>query len=83
MQLEEIADAVDHGAARHLREETFRLVAEPAENTAEKIDVELALAECVLEIVNRNWLYTPPTEAPNDGAKRGAAGVIPASYTAR
>jgi soluble lytic murein transglycosylase-like protein len=37
----------------------------------------------VLEIMNRNWLYTPPPAASNDGPRRAAAGVIPASYTAR
>ena len=37
----------------------------------------------VLEIMNRNWLYTQPSAAPNDGVKRPPAGVIPASYTAR
>jgi soluble lytic murein transglycosylase-like protein len=37
----------------------------------------------VLDIMNRNWLYTPAPAASNDGQKRGAAGVIPASYTAR
>jgi soluble lytic murein transglycosylase-like protein len=38
----------------------------------------------VLEIMNRNWLYTPAPAAPNDGGKRvNPAGVIPASYTAR
>jgi soluble lytic murein transglycosylase-like protein len=37
----------------------------------------------VLEIMNRNWLYAPASAASNDGQRRAAAGVIPASYTAR